>query len=391
MDPLVPIGIGLALCFAFMNGLNDAANSIAIIVANRALSPWRAVLLAAAGNFLGPFLLTTAIARTIGTGIVASSALTPAILTVALLSATGFVLAATRSGFPVSSTHALVGGLVGAGLAAGGPGIVLFPSMETAEILIVCAVIGAVPGAILFSAAALWLKEDPHLSALIGGLIGGSLAVTLAILTGIVHPTGILAIVLFIVVSPMLGLFGAFVLDVAISHLFRYSRQNRMRKVFLPLEVVAGGFQALGHGGNDGQNAIGIITALLLAGGILSGFSIPFWVLCAGAGAIALGTFFGGWEVIERIARKITKIRPYQGFSAASSAGVILSAHSLSGIPVSSSHVISGAIVGVGITRGFRAVRWDIVREIAVTWITTIPVSVILSFLLYHAFRLGAA
>lgn len=389
MDPIVLIGIGLALCFAFLNGLNDAASSIAIIVANRALSPGRAVALAAAGNFLGPFLLTTAIARTIGTGIVESSALTPAILTVALLAATAFVLAATRSGFPVSSTHALVGGLVGAGLAAGGPGIVLFPSMETVGILLVCAVAGAVPGAVLFYAVAHRIKEDPRLGALLGGLFGAALAVPLGILAGVVHPTGILAIVVFIVVSPMLGLFGAFVLDVAISHLFRYSRQNRMRKVFLPLEVVAGGFQALGHGGNDGQNAIGIITALLLAGGMIPGFTVPIWVLCAGGGAIALGTFVGGWEVIERIARKITKIRPYQGFSAASSAGVILSAHGLSGIPVSSSHVISGAIVGVGITRGFRAVRWDIVREIAFTWITTIPIAVILSFLIYQAFRVA--
>ncbi|MDD1715970.1 MAG: inorganic phosphate transporter [Methanolinea sp.] len=389
MDPIVLIGIGLALCFAFLNGLNDAANSIAIIVANRALTPGRAVLLAAAGNFLGPFLLTTAIARTIGTGIVESSALTPAILTTALIAATAFVLVATRSGFPVSSTHALVGGLVGAGMAAGGPGIVLFPSTETVAFIIVYAATGAVPGAVLFSAAALRLKEDPRLGALIGGLIGASLTVNLVILTGVVHPTGILAIIVFIVVSPMMGLFCAFILDVAISHLFRYSRQNRMRRVFLPLEVVAGGFQALGHGGNDGQNAIGIITALLVAGGFLSGFTVPFWVLCAGAGAIALGTFFGGWEVIERIARKITKIRPYQGFSAASSAGVILSAHGLSGIPVSSSHVIGGAIVGIGITRGFRAVRWDIVREIAFTWVTTIPIAVMLSYLIFQAFRLA--
>jgi PiT family inorganic phosphate transporter len=369
-------------------GTNDAANSIAIIVANRALSPLRAIALAVAGNFMGPFILTTAIARTIGTGIVESGALTPAIIIIALLSAIAFVVLATRAGFPVSSTHALVGGLLGAGLAAGGPAILSLPPAGLVAAIIIQAAAGGILGARVFGALARRLHEDLRVGVILGGLVGASIVIIPLILNGMIRPSGILAIVVFIVVAPVLGLFGAFLLDVAISHLFRYSRQNRMKKVFLPLEAAAGGLQALGNGGTGGQNAIGIMTALLLAGGAIPEFSVPAWVLGAGAGAIALGTFFGAWEVIERVARKITRIRPYQGFSAAASAGGILAACSLSGIPVSSAHVMNGAIVGVGVTRGFSAVRWDIVRDIMLTWVTTIPVAVLVSFAAYQVLHL---
>jgi PiT family inorganic phosphate transporter len=161
-----------------------------------------------------------------------------------------------------------------------------------------------------------------------------------------------------------------------------------MYHIFQPLQVVAGAFQAVGHGANDGQNAMGMMTALLVAGGIISGFLVPLWVILAGAAAIALGTIFGGWNVIDRIAKKITKIRPYQGFSASASGGIILSSLTLQGIPVSSTHVISGAIVGVGATRGFKAVRWEVVREIIIAWITTIPISLISALVLYRIIAL---
>jgi PiT family inorganic phosphate transporter len=388
MDTILVAGIGLALFFTFLNGLNDAANSVAVIVATRALSPLRAVGLAAAGNLIGPFVLTTAIAKTIGTGIVDPDYLTPVILVTALLSAIIFVIAATRLGFPVSSSHALVGGLIGAGIAAFGPSVIIVPPVEMVKTALLAMLPAACAGALIAWVLSRRAKEDPRIAAGLGALIGASVTVPLLILSGTFRPEGILAIVLFIVISPMLGFFAAFVLDVVISHLFRYSNQPGMRRIFQPLQVVAAGVQSVGHGANDGQNAVGMITALLVAGGVLGSFSVPDWVILLSAIAMAAGTFFGGWEVIVKIAKKITKIRPYQGFSASASGGAVLSAVTVYGIPVSSTHVISGAIVGVGVTRGLKAVQWDVVREIIITWITTIPLALVIAYIIYPVIRL---
>ncbi len=388
METILVAGIGLALFFTFLNGLNDAANSVAVIVATRALSPLRAVGLAAAGNLVGPFVLTTAIAKTIGTGIVDPDYLTPVILVTALVSAILFVIAATRLGFPVSSSHALVGGLIGAGIAAFGPSVVIVPPAGMVETAVLAMIPAAVAGALIAWVVSGRVREDQRTAAGLGALIGASVPVPLLILSGTFRPEGILAIVLFIVISPMLGFFAAFVLDVVISHLFRYSNQPRMKRIFQPLQVIAGGFQSIGHGANDGQNAVGMITALLVAGGVLGSFSVPAWVILISAIAMAAGTFFGGWDVIEKIARKITKIRPYQGFSASSSGAAVLSAVTVYGIPVSSTHVISGAIVGVGVTRGLKAVQWEVVREIIITWITTIPLALVIAYIIYPVVRL---
>jgi PiT family inorganic phosphate transporter len=388
MDIIVVFGIGLALLFSFVNGRNDAAKSIATIVATKALTPGKAIALAATANFIGPFILTTAIATTVGTGIINPDDITPLIIVTALIAAVGLVIMATRSGLPVSSSNALIGGLVGAGIAAAGVGAVILPPAETVVAVFYWSLVGAVTGAAVFGTVALLLRERPGTIGGIGALFGVSVIIPALMIAGVIQISGLFAILVFIVVSPMLGFFAALIFDVLISHLFRHARQDHMYRIFQPLQVVAGGFQAVGHGANDGQNAMGMMAALLVAGGVISGFLVPLWVILAGAAAIALGTIFGGWNVIDRIAKKITKIRPYQGFSASTSGGIILSSLTLQGIPVSSTHVISGAIVGVGATRGFKAVRWEVVREIIIAWITTIPISLISAFVLYRLFVL---
>jgi PiT family inorganic phosphate transporter len=384
MDIIVVFGIGLALLFSFVNGRNDAAKSISTIVATKALTPGKAIALAATANFIGPFILTTAIATTVGTGIINPDDITPLIIVTALIAAVALVIMATRSGLPVSSSNALIGGLVGAGIAGAGVGAVILPPAETVVAVFYWSLVGAVTGAAVFGTVALLLRERPGTIGGIGALFGISVIIPALMIAGVIQISGLFAILVFIVVSPMLGFFAALIFDVLISHLFRHARQDHMYRIFQPLQVVAGGFQAVGHGANDGQNAMGMMAALLVAGGVISSFLVPLWVILAGAAAIALGTIFGGWNVIDRIAKKITKIRPYQGFSASTSGGIILSSLTLQGIPVSSTHVISGAIVGVGATRGFKAVRWEVVREIIIAWITTIPISLISAFVLYR-------
>ena len=383
MEAIIIVGVFLALLFNFVNGLNDAGNSIAIMVATKALSPGKAALLAAAGNFLGPFVLTTAIATTIGIGIIDPAVLSPPLLIAALVAAVALVVAANLSGLPVSSSHALVGGLIGAGFAVAGLNAVIYPSMHTVMLLLLYSAGGGFAGALAIGGLAAWFGENTRIGLLAGAVLGISVTVAALMISKAVPISGILAIVVFIVVSPGLGFFVAFSVDVLVSQLFRRSRQDRMRRIFQPLQVLAGGFQAIGNGSNDGQHAVGVIAALLLSGGLSEGFSIPLWVLLSSAAAIAIGTSFGGWRVVEKVAKKITKIRPYQGFAASSSGGAVLATITLYGVPVSSSHVISGAVVGVGATRGMNAVRWNAVREIIAAWIVTIPLAIALSFFVY--------
>ncbi|MDD4138513.1 MAG: inorganic phosphate transporter, partial [Methanoregula sp.] len=210
-------------------------------------------------------------------------------------------------------------------------------------------------------------------------------------LAGILIISGLLAIVLFIFISPIIGIVGAFVFDILISHLFRHSRRNRMRRIFQPLHVLASLVQATAHGANDGQHAVGIITALLISSGILMTFDIPMWVILTSAIAIGLGTCFGGWQVVDKMAKGITKIRPYQGFCAATASSAILVAVTEAGIPVSSTHAINGAIIGVGATRGKNAVQWRVVREMMTAWIITIPLAIAVAWAGYFAVSLTLA
>jgi PiT family inorganic phosphate transporter len=380
MDILIIFGILLALILNFVNGLNDASHSIATVVETKALSPWKASISSALANFIGPFIFTTAVAATIGTELVVPGALTPASLIVAMLASILLVFIATHIGLPLSSSHALIGGILGAGVAAFGLDALILPPAAMVEQLVFYSLIGAIAGALFLGVLAFWLKEAVKPAFLLGAIFGISVTIPLMMMTGVFVLTGILAIVVFIFISPIIGFFTAFLFDLLVSHLFRFSRQNRMKRIFQPLQVVASLFQAAGHGANDGQHAVGVITALLLAGGVISSFVVPPWVVITSAAAIALGTSFGGWKVINKLAKEITKIRPYQGFCAATSGGAVLAMVTGYGIPVSSTQVMSGSIVGVGATRGVKAVKWEVPRQMLEAWVITIPLAFAVSW-----------
>ncbi|MCM2466739.1 inorganic phosphate transporter [Methanoculleus oceani] len=392
MDPIIILGILLALLFNFANGLNDAANSIATIIATKALTPLQAVLLAGVFNLLGPLLFTTAIAATIGRGIVDPVSLTPALILMAMVGAVLWVLATSFLGIPVSSSHALIGGLLGAGIAAAGTGAVLWPSLALIDQVLLYGLAGAVLGAIVTGVVAHQRGEFRSWNLILGGLIGVTVVIPLAIATGFLKISGILAVLIFIVISPMLGLISAFALGTLVAHIFRNHPPRRLSRLFKNLQIFSGSFQAIGHGSNDAQNAMGIITAMLLAGGLIAEFSVPLWVILASSLAISLGTLFGGWRVIDKMANRITRIRPYQGFAASTAAGGVLSLMTAFGVPVSTTHATTGAIMGVGATRGYSAVKWGVVREILIAWILTIPAAAVVAgvcYLIGHALISG--
>lgn len=380
-------GIVLALLFNFVNGLNDAANSIATIIATKALSPLKAVILASFFNLVGPLVFTTAIAKTIGKGIVDPFFLTPHVLLAAMFGAVLWVFLSSYFGIPVSSSHALIGGLLGAGIAVGGFGAVLWPAAELVRQVIVYGIIGGILFAIVYSALRYWKDGEWKNTAGISFIAGISLTIPILIITGVAEIKGILAVVIFILVSPMLGFLSAFVFGLLIMRVFSASNPTRLNRAFKPLQIVAGSFQAIGHGSNDAQNAMGVITAILVSAGLLSDFTVPVWVILVSCGAIALGTMLGGWRVVDKMANKITKIRPYQGFSASAAGGGVLSLMTAFGVPVSTTHAMTGSIMGVGSTRGYSAVKWGIVREIVAAWILTIPASALVAGICYIIFE----
>ncbi len=383
MDLLIITGIVLALMLNFVNGVNDASHSIATVVETRALSPLKASVSSAIANFIGPFMFTTAVAATIGTELVVPGAMTPLSLVVAMLVSIMLILAATHIGLPVSSSHALIGGILGTGVAVAGLSALILPPAATIRALVLFSLTGAGIGALILSILAYYLEEGIRPALVLGVIFGISVTIPLMILAGLLVLSGILAIVVFILISPVIGFIAAFLFDLLVSHLFRFSRQNRMRRIFQPLQVAASLFQAAGHGANDGQHAVGVICALLLAGGLIPLFTVPLWVIILSAAAIALGTSFGGWKVINKLAKEITKIRPYQGFCAATSGGAVLAMVTTYGIPVSSTQVMSGSIVGVGATRGVKAVKWEVTRRMMEAWVVTIPLAFALSWSAY--------
>ncbi|MCZ7397358.1 MAG: inorganic phosphate transporter, partial [Candidatus Methanoperedens sp.] len=316
----------LALFFDFINGFHDSANAIATVVATKVLSPIRAVGMAAVGNLIGPVFFSTAIAATIGKGIikidgVASDILVSLIFS-ALVGAIIWDLITWYVGFPTSSSHALVGGLVGAGLAALGSGSII--------------------------------------------------------------PSGIEKVVVFMIVSPIIGMVAAFILTTIVIRVFYRSTPTKINRYFRSLQLFSAFFYSVTHGTNDAQKTMGIITVLLVAYGSLSAFKVPLWVILAAHISISLGTFFGGWRIVKTMAQKITKLRPYQGFCAETSGGLVLASMAALGVPVSTTHVISSSIMGVGATDKLSAVRWGIARKIVGAWILTIPASAIMSFLTYR-------
>ena len=388
MDPLVIAGIVLALLFNFVNGMNDATNSIATIVATRVLSPLKAVTMAAFFNLIGPLLFTTAVAKTIGKGIVDPVYLTPTVILIGMFAAVLWVYLSTYAGIPISATHALVGGLVGSAVAYAGMGVIILPALSTILWLLIYAGLGAVTGMVIFSILARTKKEEELFPFIAQGAFGGAvLSVPVVIITGILQISGLFAIVLFIVLSPLLGFIFTYIFSLLFIRYFRNANPKKMNSLSRKLQVVSASFYSIGHGSNDAQNGMGVITAILVSGGILHEFIVPVWVILLSCAAIALGTFLGGWQVVKTMAKKITNLRPYQGFCAETSGGVVLSFITAFGVPVSTTHAITGAIMGVGATRGSQAVQWGTVRRIVTAWIITIPITAICSCACYLLFK----
>jgi inorganic phosphate transporter, PiT family len=309
-----------ALAFDFLNGFHDAANSIATIIGTRILKPLPAVGIAAFANFVGPFLFGVAVATTIGKGIIHPDFVTINIIIGALAGAIVWDIITWVLGLPTSSSHALVGGILGAGIAGAGFKAVILGGLQT-------------------------------------------------VVTGIV-------------VSPIAGLVISFLVALLIMKIFAKRKPSTVNSVFGRLQLVSSTYFSLTHGANDGQKTMGIIALILLTQGVITKFEIPSYVIIMAATAMSLGTFFGGWRIIKTMALKITNLKPYQGFSAETGAATLLATLAWAGIPASTTHAISGGIMGVGAVRRLSAVRWGVGKRIVWAWIITIPASASISFVI---------
>jgi PiT family inorganic phosphate transporter len=326
----MPPGSGLilfiilvALGFDFLNGFHDAANSIATVVSTRVLSPQKAVLWAAFFNFVAAFVLGTSVAKTIGKGMIDLSVVTEEVILAGLLGAITWNLLTWWWGLPVSSSHALIGGYAGAAIAKAGIGAIVFSG---------------------------WTKT-----------------------------------LLFIVLAPTMGMLLGLILTITVTWIFRRWHPSRLDHLFRRLQLVSAGLYSLGHGGNDAQKTMGIITGLLVASGYLTEFKVPLWVILISHAAIACGTMFGGWRIVKTMGSKITKLQPFGGFCAETAGAITLVGATLWGIPVSTTHTITGAIVGVGATRRLSAVKWGVAGRIVWAWVLTIPIAATVSALCYYA------
>ena len=303
----------VALAFDYINGFHDAANSIATVVSTRVLSPGQAVVWAAFFNFIAAFTFGTAVAKTIGKGMIDLSAVTFGVIFAGLMGAIIWDLITWYYGLPTSSSHALIGGYAGAAVANAGFGVIIVSG---------------------------WTKT-----------------------------------LIYIILAPMIGLTMGLLLAVAIFWIFRRARPQRIDRVFRKLQLVSAALYSLGHGGNDAQKTMGIIAGVLVTAGYLKTFEIQLWVILAAHGAIALGTLSGGWRIIHTMGSKITRLQPVGGFAAETAGAMTLFLATALGVPVSTTHTITGAIVGVGATRRLSAVRWGIAGRIVWAWILTIPMS----------------
>ena len=310
---LIVFIILVALTFDFLNGFHDAANSIATVVSTRVLSPNKAVLWAAFFNFVAAFVLGTGVAKTIGSGMIDLAVVTREVILAGLLGAIAWNLITWYYGLPVSSSHALIGGYAGAAIMKGGFGAILLAG---------------------------WTKT-----------------------------------LLFIVLAPLIGLVLGFALMVMVTWIVRRWRPSRVDRQFRKLQLLSAAAYSLGHGGNDAQKTMGIITGLLVASGYLASFKVPLWVILLSHAAIALGTLFGGWRIVKTMGTKITKLQPIGGFCAETAGAVTLMGATLAGIPVSTTHTITGAIIGVGSTKRLSAVKWGVAGRIVWAWLLTIPIS----------------
>ena len=324
---LIVIGvIAVALIFDYINGFHDAANSIATVVSTRVLSPGQAVVWAAFFNFIAAFTFGTAVAKTVGSGMIDLAAVTFGVIFSGLMGAIIWDLITWYYGLPTSSSHALIGGYAGAAIANAGFGVII--------------------------------------------------------------PSGWSKTLLYIVLAPMIGLVLGLLLAVAIFWIFRSWTPLRVDKIFRRLQLVSAALYSLGHGGNDAQKTMGIIAGVLVTAGYLKEFSIPLWVVLAAHAAIALGTLSGGWRIIHTMGSKITRLQPVGGFAAETSGAITLFVATSLGVPVSTTHTITGAIVGVGATKRLSAVRWGIAGRIVWAWVLTIPMAALIGAVTFWVVRL---
>jgi PiT family inorganic phosphate transporter len=314
--------IFVALAFDFINGFHDAANSIATVVSTRVLSPGKAVVWAAVFNFVAAFTFGTAVAKTVGSGLVDIKIVTFAVIFAGLMGAIIWDLITWYYGLPTSSSHALIGGYAGAAVTKAGLAAIILSG---------------------------WTKT-----------------------------------LIFIVLAPLIGMSLGFLLMVLILWIFRNFSPSRVDHWFRRLQLLSAAAYSLGHGGNDAQKTMGIIAGVLFAGGYTSTFRIDMWVILAAHAAIALGTLSGGWRIIHTMGSKITKLQPVGGFAAETAGAISLFTATHLGVPVSTTHTITGAIIGVGSIRRLSAVRWGVAGRIVWAWLLTIPASAFISAVIYY-------
>ncbi|NCO66393.1 MAG: anion permease [Candidatus Aquicultor secundus] len=323
---IVVLIIAVALVFDFINGFHDAANSIATVVATRVLTPRLAVIWAAFFNFVAVFVFGLHVATTVGKGIVMPTVIDNTIIASALIGAVVWGIITWWKGIPSSSSHALIGGLIGAALVKAGPSALVF--------------------------------------------------------------SGINKTLLFIVISPLIGFILAVLFTNILFSALRNVNTERANRFFRKAQLFSAAAYSLGHGGNDAQKTIGIISALLFSAGYLKGsFYIPLWVILISYSAMAIGTLLGGFKIVKTMGSKLTKLKPADGFIAETAGAATLFFASSLGVPVSTTHTISGSIVGVGSTKRFKAVRWPLASRIVWAWIFTIPASAIIAALTVHVIQ----
>src|SRR3989442_1287813 len=387
---------------------NVAANAIATIVATKVLTPTKAVAMAAAGNFVGMVFITNAIAETIGKGIIDTNVLgvnalplsdaalfhSLAIIMGGVVGAIAWDIITWLWGLPTSSSHALIGGLIGASALAAGTGSILLPSTTNMLLFLFVTGMAFVLGAASYFAYDVIIRRHrPTLGmTILAGLLTGLLP---AVILGKILLKGLVQIVVYMVAAPLVGLVFAFGLALVVIRLFRRHTPTKVNHEFKRLQLVSSFFYSVTHGTNDAQKGMGIITLILIIAAIgppwgppLGQFAVPFWVIVGAHASISLGTFFGGWRIVRTMSQRVTHLRPWQGFSAETGGGIALASSALAGIPVSTTHVIASAIMGVGATKRLSAVRWGVARRIFCAWIITIPASAGDGMAAYGAMRL---
>ena len=322
MLTLVIVIIFIALVFDFLNGFHDSANSIATVVSTRVLTPRKAVMWAAFFNLVAAFVFDVHIAKTLGQGLVDLNAVNEYVIMSGLLGAVVWNLITWFYGLPTSSSHALMGGYAGAAIAKAGMGAIL---------------IGG------------WTKT-----------------------------------LIFIFIAPLMGMVMGFILMLILMWMFHDRSSAKINGVFRKLQLVSAALYSLGHGTNDAQKTMGVITGLLVTAGVLKTFQVPYWVILMSHFAIALGTLFGGWRIVKTMGQKITKLKPSGGFCAETAGGITLLVTAWAGIPVSTTHTITGAIMGVGATKRLSGVRWGLAGNIIIAWILTIPASALVGAVSYY-------